>query len=194
MSVRPDTPVSFATKPTLTGDLVSLRPLTAAHTADVMDTLTNTETLRLTGTRRGYRSEEIQRLLTARAEQPDRLDLAVFERATDRYAGEVVLNELDPDNLSCSFRIALIAGRTTDRGLGTEATRLILAHAFDTVGVHRIELEVLAVNPRALHVYRKVGFVHEGTKRQVLRWDGEWIDVHMMALLAPDWTARQHWL
>jgi RimJ/RimL family protein N-acetyltransferase len=185
------TPISFADKPTLTGDLVVLRPVTAAYTADVMDSLANAETMRLTGTHRRFTTEQVRQVLAARTDQDDRLDLVVIERATGRYAGEAVLNNLDADNLSCSFRIALTDGRSTDRGLGTEATRLIVGHAFDTVGVHRVELEVYTFNPRARHVYMKVGFMHEGTKRHALRWDGEWVDVHIMAMLATDWAATR---
>ena len=81
--------------------------------------------------------------------------------------------------------------RAFGRGLGTEATRLVLAHAFDTVGINRIELEVYDFNPRARRVYEKAGFVHEGTKRQALYWDGAWVDAHLMAMLAGDWSARQ---
>ncbi len=120
----------------------------------------------------------------SRAEEEDRLDLAVVERASGDYAGEVVLNDLDPDNLSCNFRIGLRPG-FQDRGMGSEATRLILDHAF-AIGLHRVELEVYAFNPRARRVYEKAGFVHEGTRREALLWDGEWIDAILMSVLATD--------
>ena len=99
----------------------------------------------------------------------------------------MVLSGLDADNRSCGFRIMLLGERFFGRGLGGEATRLVLRHAFDTVGVNRVELEVYAHNPRARHVYEKAGFVHEGTKRQALRWDGEWVDAHMMAMVRAHW-------
>jgi RimJ/RimL family protein N-acetyltransferase len=184
----PTTTVSFADKPTFNGELVVLRPTTAAYTADVMASLADDETMRLTGTHRRFTTEHVRRFLAAQADRDDRLDLVVIERATNTYAGEVVLNELDTDNLSCNFRIALTEGRGTNRGLGTEATKLVLGHAFDTVGLHRVELDVYAFNARAIHVYTKVGFVHEGTKRHALRWQGDWIDSHVMSILAQDWA------
>jgi hypothetical protein len=64
-----------------------------------------------------------------------------------------------------------------------------LAHAFEVVGVHRVELQVYAFNPRARHVYDKIGFSYEGTRRQALCWDGQWIDSHVMAILASEWQA-----
>jgi RimJ/RimL family protein N-acetyltransferase len=182
--------ISFADKPTLTGDLVHLRPLTTADVPAVMVGLGDAESNRLTGTHASFTAEQVATALAEWAARDDRIDLAIIERATGQHAGEVVLNGLDTDNASCGFRIALPSAYT-DRGLGTEATRLILGHAFDTVGVHRVELEVFAFNPRARRVYEKVGFVYEGTKRQALRWQREWIDTHVMAMLADDWAARR---
>jgi RimJ/RimL family protein N-acetyltransferase len=76
-----------------------------------------------------------------------------------------------------------------DRGLGGEAVRLVLAHAFGTVGLHRVELEVYAFNPRAQSVYERAGFVREGVRRDALYWDGEYTDAITMAILAHDWHA-----
>jgi RimJ/RimL family protein N-acetyltransferase len=179
---------SFAVKPTLTGELVLLRPVEVADAAAML--ATDPETIRLTGTRayaEFFTLESLENWYATRAEHDDRLDLSIIERATGEWAGEVVLNELDVPNESCAFRIALQGPRFYGRGLGSEATRLVADYAFSVAGVHRVSLEVFAFNPRARHVYEQAGFVHEGTKRDALRWDGEWIDCHCMALLNRDW-------
>lgn len=181
--------ISFAEKPVLEGEVVVLRPVMAADAPQLAGL--DAETLRLTGTHRTFSLAELEHWYGSRAEHGDRLDLAIVERATGRWAGEVVLNDLDTGNLSCSFRILLAGARYFGRGLGTEATRLMLAHAFGTVGLHRIGLEVYAFNPRARHVYEKVGFVHEGTKRQALLWEGTWIDAQLMAILAGPWSRHR---
>ena len=59
-----------------------------------------------------------------------------------QVVGESVLNDLDPGNLCCGFRI-WISG-ASGRGLGTEAVRLSVGHAF-AVGLHRVELDLHAV-------------------------------------------------
>jgi len=72
---------------------------------------------------------------------------------------------MDQQNRSCNFRIFLgRAGR--DRGLGTEATRLIVGYGFEGLGLHRISLEVYSFNPRARRVYEKAGFQAEGILRE----------------------------
>jgi RimJ/RimL family protein N-acetyltransferase len=182
--------LSFAEKPVLTGRLVTLRPVLAEDAAGLF--AMDDETGRLTGSPKkeddpNWTLENLQRWYASRAEHDDRIDLSIIERATGAWAGEVVLNELNVGNESCGFRIALQGPRFYGRGLGTEATRLIIDYAFATVGVHRIELQVYDFNPRARHVYERVGFVHEGTMREALRGDGQWIDCHLMGMLASDW-------
>jgi RimJ/RimL family protein N-acetyltransferase len=182
--VPPD--ISFAPKPTLKGDLVTLRPVRPADAVGLA--ALDAETLRLTGSHLTHSLEELERWYSSRAEHEDRLDLAIVEQATGGWAGEVVLNELDSENQSCGFRILLVGPEFFGRGLGTEASRLALAYAFNVVGLHRVELEVYAFNPRARHVYEKLGFVREGTIRDALRWDGAWIDADTMAILAEEWS------
>nr|WP_245923595.1 GNAT family protein [Actinoplanes atraurantiacus] len=97
--------------------------------------------------------------------------------------GEAVLNDWEPANESCNFRI-LIGPAGRGRGLGTEATTLILDHAFTALRLHRVGLEVYAFNPRARHVYEKAGFTVEGTKRDALLFDGERVDAIMMSVIA----------
>ncbi len=180
--------LTFADKPTLHGELVTLRPVAVAD-VPALATI-SAESLRLTGTHATFTAETQIDWYATRADHADRIDLSIIERATGAWAGEVVLNELDPANQSCGFRIILANESFYGRGLGTEATSLVLAHAFDTVGVNRIELEAYSFNPRARHVYEKAGFVLEGTERQALNWRGEWIDAHLMAMLASDWRNR----
>ena len=177
-------PITFAHKPTLTGKLVQLRALGPQDVDDLMSALDDAEMLRLTGTHSTFSREQIERHCATRADHDDRLDYAILDRDSGRFVGDLAIMDLNPVNLSCGLRIALRT-ETTGRGFGSDAARLILDHLFD-LGIHRIELEVYAFNPRARHVYEKVGFVHEGTLRGALRWDGEWIDGHLMAMLNTD--------
>ncbi|KUH38663.1 MULTISPECIES: GNAT family N-acetyltransferase [Streptomyces] len=182
----------FSHKPTLTGDRVVLRPLTAADTETMAGVIDDPETARLTGSA-GHPPFTIERLrawYASRAEQTDRLDLGLVDRASGELVGELVLHEWDEPNRSCGFRIA-IGPHGRDRGLGTEAVRLLLGYGFERLGLHRIHLEVYAFNPRALRVYERVGFVREGVGREALLHGGEWIDAVRMAILAPEW-ARHH--
>jgi RimJ/RimL family protein N-acetyltransferase len=182
--------ISFTPKPTLTGKRVVLRPLTVADVPAILATGMDPEVRRLTGTHRRFTTQQVHDAVTDWIDRDDRVDMAVIEKDSGEYAGEITLNELDADNLSCHLRVAL-SSRYTGLGLGTEAIRLMLSYAFDSMGVHRVELDVYAFNPRARRVYEKIGFVYEGTKRQALRWRGEWVDAMVMAMLVDDWAVQR---
>jgi RimJ/RimL family protein N-acetyltransferase len=141
---------------------------------------------RLTGTHRDFTREEATTWLGTLPGRDDRADWAVLRRDDDRYLGEAVLNHLEPENACMNFRIALFGDDVLGKGLGTQATRAVVAYGFDVVGLHRIELGVYDFNPRAQRVYEKVGFRREGVRRDALCWDGEWHDEILMALLAPE--------
>jgi RimJ/RimL family protein N-acetyltransferase len=182
---------SFADKPSIVGHLVELRPIVDADAEHMWADLHDDEAMRLTGTHAVFTREQIATWCATRAEQHDRLDLAVVERATGAWAGEVVVNDWDASNRSCGFRIAL-GPAARGRGLGTEATRLVVDHVFDVIDdppVHRLSLEVYTFNARAIAVYERVGFRREGLLRDALRWDGRHHDAIVMSIVRTDRAA-----
>ncbi|MCZ7439290.1 GNAT family protein [Micromonospora sp. WMMC241] len=185
-------PTDFSVKPTLTGERVVLRPFSDDDLPALAAILADPEVARLTGSPpgEGFEPTRLRAWYGTRNSQPDRLDLAVVDRASGACVGEVVLNEWDRANASCNFR-TLIGPGGRDRGLGTEAVRLVVGYGFERLGLHRVGLEVFAFNPRARRAYEKVGFVAEGTLRQVLRDGDEWVDATVMSILAPEWARHR---
>ena len=58
------------------------------------------------------------------------------------------------------------------------------------MGLHRLELDVFSINPRAERVYAKAGFVREGVLRDAIALpDGTYCDDVLMAILEDDWRA-----
>ncbi|MGW7362385.1 GNAT family N-acetyltransferase [Streptomyces sp. NPDC054841] len=182
----------FSVKPTLTGERVVLRPFTEADAPTMAVILSDPEVLLFTGSAGDPPLPEarLRSWYATRSDQTDRLDLAVVDRATGELVGEVVLNEWDERNRSCSFR-TLIGPSGRDRGLGTEAIRLIIGYGFGQLGLNRISLGVFDFNPRARRAYEKAGFVAEGTEREALRHGDGWIDATVMSVLAREWTVHR---
>lgn len=153
-----DEGVGVWAKPTLVGRLVTLRPFTDDDLLPAWEMINDPEGNDLTATTESFEFEQIRTWYASRNEQMDRLDLAIVEQASGAFVGEVVLSDHEPEVKRCSFRISLRGPEWFGRGLGTEATSLIVGHGFDTIGLDAITLEVLARNPRAVRAYEKAGF------------------------------------
>jgi RimJ/RimL family protein N-acetyltransferase len=168
--------------PLLVGPLVELRQLGERDVDDQLRSVQDPEALRLTGTHKVFTREMIDAWCRSRASAPGRYDWAITEAGTDRWLGECALNDIDEDNETGSFRIAIDLEHA-GQGYGTEATGLVLGFAFGELGLFRVELEVFDFNVRAQKSYAKSGFTVEGVKRGGLLWDGVRHDVIMMAAL-----------
>ncbi|WCN01384.1 GNAT family N-acetyltransferase [Streptomyces sp. M92] len=183
--------MDFSVKPVLTGEKTVLRPFTQQDADAMWEIIGDPEVIRFTfEPTTELTRERLRSWYGVRTGDPDRLDLAVTDRVTGELVGEVVLYEWDPSARSCAFR-TLIGPRGRGRGLGSEATRLIVGHGFDQAGLHRVQLEVYADNRRARRVYEKTGFVVEGTRREAAWRDGVWVDEVLMAVLDHEWAVHR---
>lgn len=84
---------------------------------------------------------------------------AIHDRATDRLVGTTAITDIDPKRRACLFRIVIGDKSVWNRGFGTEATRLVVAEAFEHHGIETFTLEVFAHNAPAQAAYARVGFV-----------------------------------
>ena len=68
-----------------------------------------------------------------------------------------------------------------NQGVGSALVIAILELADNWLDLKRIELEVYVDNEAAIRLYKKFGFVVEGTKRTYAFRGGEYVDTHVMA-------------
>ena len=177
---------SLVERPILIGDNVTLRPIVVSDADAMFASLLDEESMRLTGTQDTFTRAQVEAHCQRIADADDRLDFAITLNETRDYIGEAVLNEIDWRNRSANYRIALANQSLCGQGYGTEASRLVIAYGLQTLQLHRIELEVYDFNPRAQHVYEKLGFVQEGIRRDVLLWEGAYHNAIVMSILAND--------
>ena len=172
----------------LTGDLVVLRRHTPENIAAFRRWYADPDITRLARYQQApMRPPEIDRFFEARVVGPDALALAVHERGTNRLVGTCAFSQLDGENGSALYHITIGESDVWGRGYGSEATRLMLGHAFQTLALHRIALFVFEFNERAIRAYRRCGFVVEGRSRESIWRDGRWWDELAMSMLDSDW-------
>ncbi|WP_055047180.1 GNAT family N-acetyltransferase [Devosia sp. A16] len=104
--------------------------------------------------------------------------------------GVIRLDRVNLVDKRASLGIGLLQLEQQGRGIGTEAARRVLAYGFDTLGLHRVSVRVLADNGRAIRCYEKCGFQLEGRERETVFLDGAWRDDLIMGVLAHEF--RRH--
>ena len=134
---------------------------------------------------------EIERFFQVRLLAPDALAYSIVGLPSWRLIGFTTFSSLDGDNASVLFHITIGERDAGGQGLGTEATELMVGHAFEGLGLHRVGLAVFSYNERAIRAYQKAGFKIEGRLRDAIMRDGRYHDEVQMGVLESDWVARR---
>lgn len=171
----------------LEGERVRLRAVTNADTERLNEFWSDLELASLGSNRapRPYSVDQTQALFDDLAKQDDMVRFAI--EAEGELVGDCSLHDIDKHNRTCDVGIA-IGKPYWSKGYGQESLRLLVDYAFKNHNMHRVGLEVLADEPRAVTCYRKVGFVEEGRLRQRDWANGEYHDVLVMSILDEEWT------
>ena len=131
-----------------------------------------------------------------------RFDAGEFD-ITDRYVclaikaeagvliGDLALkNEENMPSRAASFGIFIGDPGYVGSGYGVEASTLFLSYAFGVLGYHKVNLDFWEYNTRAQALYEKLGFVHEGRRRENHGSRGRsWDDV-LIGITAEAWWAK----
>ena len=90
-------------------------------------------------------------------------------------------------------RLSVFIGERGDwgQGLGTDAIDALLAHAFDRLDLHQVEVCSLAPNERAIGAFRHCGFTEEARLADRSWKDGRWVDHVVMTVTRERFVAAR---
>ena len=168
------------------GERVRLRRMGREDAGDVVRMRADPEVQAQLFSERPPTLEEHLRWLAGVEARGDRHEFMIVERTSGRSVGTIGLSHIDPANRRAEYGVLIGEPGARGKGLAAEASRLLLEYAFETLGLHRVYLQVLVRNEDALRLYRRVGFQPEGVLRQHVRKGSEFFDVAVMAVLAPE--------
>jgi RimJ/RimL family protein N-acetyltransferase len=175
----------------LSGERVVLRRHRQENLPQVLRWYRDPELARLTRYQtRPMTVEEVERFFVSRLLSDEAIAYGIHESGTGRLIGLTTFSALDADNGSVLFHITIGEHDAWGLGYGTEATELMLEHAFDRLGLHRVGLSVFEFNERAIRAYEKAGFQLEGRLRQAIARDGRFWDELQMGVLRDEWRGR----
>lgn len=80
--------------------------------------------------------------------------------------------------------------RFARQGFMKAGLRLVINHAFHTLGLHRLEANIQPKNEASLQVVRHLGFTKEGFSKRYLKINDQWCDHERWALTIEDWPLK----
>lgn len=119
-----------------------------------------------------------------------RLTLAIVDKDSGRLLGKCLLFNYQHDSRRAEIGFG-IASFAWGKGYVQEAAGELLRHAFETLGLNRVEAEIDPLNTASGRALERLGFSQEGLLRQ--RWiiDGHVSDSALYGLLGEDWQNRR---
>lgn len=171
--------------------MIELIPFTEEDIDRVLPWITSRESLELwTASSFDYplTREHLQGHLEQSRRQGDRLIFKAVDAGGGEVIGHIELGAIDQRNRSLRIGRVLLAPAFRGRGLGAGLMRAAVTRSFDPMQMHRVELGVFDVNPRAIACYERVGFRREGMRRESFRSStGVYWSEITMSILAQEW-------
>ena len=134
-----------------------------------------------------YPSDSRWRQVLADNDAPGSTHLALVAEVDGRVVGSAGLHPVGPQlrrRHAAMLGISVVP-EAQGRGVGTALMQALCDYADRWGHVLRIELTVFADNARAIALYRRFGFEHEGVHRAYALRDGAYVDAVAMARLHP---------
>lgn len=124
------------------------------------------------------------------------LEYWIIESDQGEPDGFVILSGLQSPHRA--IELTRIVMKEPGAGRGRRACEQVLRYVFDTLGAHRLSLDVIETNERAARLYASLGFKREGLLREAFRRGEQYRSLILMSLLEteyrahPEATAQRH--
>jgi ribosomal-protein-alanine N-acetyltransferase len=107
-----------------------------------------------------------------------------------RFLGEITLSSIQRGPLQSAFVGYWIDEAVAGQGLMPEAVVTLLQYSFESLRLHRIEVNIIPRNAASRRVVEKLSIRFEGIAERYLEIDGAWEDHARYAITAEEWGDR----
>ncbi len=168
----------------IVGQCVVLEPFAERHLSDeYLQWLNNPEVCRWNSHGESkYSLLQARKYLKSIRSDAHKKVFAILMKQDKRHVGNISLY-ISPQNNSGEIAILIGATECWGKGVGTEAFRLVMEYAFNSLKLHRIYAGIASKNTGMIRVVQKLGFHNEGVQRDAFLKKGRYWDVLNWALL-----------
>jgi diamine N-acetyltransferase len=167
----------------LIGEKVCLGPILQGDGPMLFSWLNSLDVARGNGAYRPMDQAKFSEWFAGIGADPTRVVFAIRKSGDLRLLG--YLQIINIETASRSAELGVLIGERPDRGqgFGQEALGMGLDFCWRDLNLRRLTLFVVGANPRALHVYGKLGFEVEGVMRKAIYADRQFHDITIMGAL-----------
>ena len=91
----------------------------------------------------------------------------------EKAVGLIDLFDFDPKNLRVGMGVLVSDEVNRNRGMGSEAIKLLTDYVFSILGLRQVYVNVLEENKPSIHLFAKLGFKEVGVKKDWIYTAGE---------------------
>lgn len=177
---------------TLTGQSVTLVPLSKKHHAELVEAASDGQLWNLWYTNvpepAGMMTEIERRL--ALQERGSMLPFTVIENATGRAAGMTTYMHIDAENRRVEIGSTWLRKSVQRTAVNSECKRLLLSHAFDTLDCIAVEFRTSSANTQSRRAIERLGAKFDGILRShAFHKNGTLRDTVVYSITAAEWPA-----
>ncbi|MGK8890264.1 GNAT family N-acetyltransferase [Burkholderia gladioli] len=182
--------------PTLSGQLVELRPLGSVGAEQLLAAAADGELWNLKVT--NVPGPDTVEAYLAKAFEGERagtvMPFAIVHRETGRVVGSTRFWKIDRANLKLEIGHTWLGASMQRSGANTECKYLLLAHAFEVLGCVRVQFTTDVLNEKSRAAILRIGATQEGIVRhERIMPDGRKRDSVRFSIIDDEWPAtRQH--
>jgi len=165
------------------GNKVILRALKRSDVLKILEWRNDSEISYLTGTVYPISEIEHEKWIEKKIQDQNNKILAIDDLEKKKFIGIIGSKNTDFINRNTELYIYIGEKEYWGKGYGTDATTTFVKYCFDQLNLHRVYLYVFAYNERAIHSYKKVGFVTEGLLKDSVYKAGSYHDKILMAIV-----------
>ena len=113
------------------------------------------------------------------------IDLVDDSAVPKETIGTVDLFDFDPVHERAGLGILIANQENRMKGFAYESLSILIQYSFETLHLHQLYCNISNDNQASLNLFKKIGFVEIGIKRDWLREGSGWLDVHLLQLVRP---------
>lgn len=171
----------------IAGNIVQLEPLSMDHEPE-LSAIGLDPSLWDVGIERVTSPEEMSAYIFRAIADAKTQAFAVRHRTTGRLAGSTRYMNMEMAHRRLEIGSTWNAPEFQRTGVNTECKYLLMTHAFEDMGLNRVELKTDKLNLRSQNAMRRIGAKEEGTlRRHMVTWSGRIRDTVYFSVIREEW-------